>query len=37
VIDIVGCGGRVPGSFAESRDIEDQICATLAISDQQPG
>lgn len=37
VIDLVGRGGRVPVTFAEARDIEDQVCAILTIFDSQPG
>jgi hypothetical protein len=37
IIDIVGRGGRVPLTFAEARDIEDQISAILAIFDPRPG
>lgn len=37
VIDIVGRGTWVPLTFAEARDIEDELCAILAIFDPQPG
>lgn len=37
VIDIVGRGGRVPATFTEARDIEDQISAILAIFAPRPG
>jgi hypothetical protein len=35
VIDIVGRGGRVPLTFAEARDLEDQVSAILAVFDPQ--
>jgi hypothetical protein len=37
IVDIVGRGGRVPATFAEARDIEDQISAILAIFAPRPG
>lgn len=37
VIDIVGRGAWVPCTFAEARDVEDEISAILAIFDPQPG
>ena len=37
VIDIVGRGTWVPCTFAEARDVEDEISAILAIFDSQPG
>ncbi|MBX7266510.1 hypothetical protein KIF24_11015 [Micromonospora sp. Llam7] len=37
VIDLVGRGGRVPATFAEARQVEDEISAILAIFDPQPG
>lgn len=37
VIDIVGRGTWVPCTFAEARDVEDEISAILAIFDPQPG
>lgn len=37
VIDLVGRGGRVPVTFPEARDIEDQVCAILTIFAPQPG
>lgn len=36
-IDITGRGTWVPCTFAEARDIEDQISAILAIFDSRPG
>jgi hypothetical protein len=36
-IDIVGRGTWVPCTFAEARDVEDQISAILAIFDSRPG
>lgn len=37
VIDIVGRGTWVPCTFAEARDVEDEISAILAIFDPHPG
>ncbi|MGH3736175.1 MAG: hypothetical protein ACRDT6_11230 [Micromonosporaceae bacterium] len=37
MIDIIVWFGLVPLTFAEARDIEDQVCAILAIFDPQPG
>jgi hypothetical protein len=37
IIDVVGRGGRVPVTFPEARDIEDQVCAILTIFAPQPG
>lgn len=35
LIDVVGSGGRVQLTFAEARDIEDQVSAILAIFDPE--